>query len=97
MLFLLSELKTNLSLRSEIIVGALTALDGILGYAEKISADLIITGRRGDGGVTSCTDCWTSLHANKDSSRRNRVTWIHCRLHASLMPLECRASGGTNG
>ena len=42
----------NLSLRSEIIVGAFTALDGILGYVEKISTDLIVTGRRGKASST---------------------------------------------
>jgi nucleotide-binding universal stress UspA family protein len=35
------------SLKTEIIVGASTPLDGILGYAEDISADLIVSGRRG--------------------------------------------------
>jgi nucleotide-binding universal stress UspA family protein len=39
--------KHGKGLKSEIIVGALTPLDGILGYAETISADLIVTGRRG--------------------------------------------------
>jgi nucleotide-binding universal stress UspA family protein len=42
----------DLSLRSEILVGAMTAIDGILGYAEKISADLIVTGRRGKASST---------------------------------------------
>jgi nucleotide-binding universal stress UspA family protein len=44
--------KHDMSLKSEIIVGALTALDGILGYAEEISADLIVTGRRGKASST---------------------------------------------
>jgi nucleotide-binding universal stress UspA family protein len=44
--------KHDMSVKSEIIVGAFTALDGILGYAEKISADLIVTGRRGKASST---------------------------------------------
>jgi nucleotide-binding universal stress UspA family protein len=35
--------------KTEILMGAQTVLDGILGYAERISADLIVTGSRGTG------------------------------------------------
>ena len=35
------------TLKTEVIVGASTPLDGILGYAQNISADLIVSGRRG--------------------------------------------------
>jgi nucleotide-binding universal stress UspA family protein len=37
----------GIGVKTEILVGAQTALDAILGYAETISADLIVTGRRG--------------------------------------------------
>ncbi len=39
--------KHGKGLKTEIIVGASTPLDGILGYAENISADLVVSGRRG--------------------------------------------------
>jgi nucleotide-binding universal stress UspA family protein len=37
----------GVGVKTEILVGALTVIDGILGYAQTMPADLIVTGRRG--------------------------------------------------
>jgi len=37
----------GMSIRTEILVGALSVIDAILGYAENQSIDLIVTGHRG--------------------------------------------------
>ena len=37
----------GLALRSEVLVGASSVVDALLGYAEDIGADLIVTGTRG--------------------------------------------------
>jgi nucleotide-binding universal stress UspA family protein len=37
----------GLSLKSDIIVGAFSVVDAIVGYAETVSVDLIVTGTRG--------------------------------------------------
>ncbi|HKT22493.1 MAG TPA: universal stress protein [Nitrososphaerales archaeon] len=39
--------RRNLAVRTEIIVGASSVVDTIVGYAETISCDLIVTGTRG--------------------------------------------------
>lgn len=39
--------RRNLALRTEIIVGASSVVDTIVGYADTISCDLIVTGTRG--------------------------------------------------
>lgn len=39
--------KLNLSVRTEVVVGASSVVDTIIGYADTISADLIVTGTRG--------------------------------------------------
>lgn len=39
--------KRNLAVRTEIIVGASSVVDTIVGYAEAMSCDLIVTGTRG--------------------------------------------------
>jgi nucleotide-binding universal stress UspA family protein len=37
----------GVGLRTEILVGAVSVVDAVLGYAESIDADLIVTGTRG--------------------------------------------------
>jgi nucleotide-binding universal stress UspA family protein len=39
--------KHGMSVKTDILMGALTVLDGILEYAQRMSADLIVTGSRG--------------------------------------------------
>lgn len=39
--------RTGVPLRTDIVVGAYSVVDAVLGYAETISADLIVTGTRG--------------------------------------------------
>ena len=39
--------RTGVTLRSDVVVGAYSVVDAVLGYAETISADLIVTGTRG--------------------------------------------------